>query len=123
MIAKTHPPRFTRILGRAPRLRSVRAQLIEPAMLEAFGPAERINRSKSALVYWNFVREDGKQNFTLFTRIRPNATPGKVTINLAAGGGTRSFYEWVLDRLGAVESGEASPLFLGSGAFAISRVR
>lgn len=117
----TQPPNFARILGRAPQTRSVRAQFVEPAMLEAFGPGERINRPKSSLVCWNFVREDDKQGFTLFARIRPKAK--RVTINLVAEFSSASFYTWVLDRLGAVENGDAAPLFLGSGAFAITRAR
>jgi hypothetical protein len=114
--------KFARILGRAPHVRSVKAQFVEPAILEAFGPGELINRPKSALVYWNFVSEDGKKDFTLFLRIRPNTKPGNVTVNLAAERGARSFYVWVLDRLGAVDNGDAAPLFVGSGAFAITPV-
>jgi len=113
---------FARILGRTPRLRPIKFQLVEPAMLEAFGPAERINRPKSALVYWNFVRKDGKKNFTIFARILPKTKPEKVIINLTAAYGALSFYAWVTDRIGAVENGDAAPLFRGSGAFSIMRV-
>lgn len=123
MRAGKQSPGFGRSLGRSPLLRSVRAQLVEPAMLEAFGPGERMVHAKSpTLVYWNFIREDGRNGFTIFARICPKAKPGKLTVNLAAERGARSFYEWVLDRVGAVENGDAEPKFVGSGAFAIQRV-
>jgi hypothetical protein len=112
---------FARILGRPPRISSVKAQLVEPAMLEAFGPAERIERPKSRLLFWNFVREDGKKNFTLFTRMAPNAKHSKIIVNLAAECGDRSFHEWVLDRLSAIDNGDLAPQFVGSDRFAITR--
>lgn len=115
--------KFARILGREPYLRSVAAELVEPELFGAFGPGELINRPKSALVFWNFVSEDGKKDFTLFVRIHPKTKPGKVTVNLAAQGDAQSFYVWVLDRLGAVDNGDEAPLFTGSGAFTITSVR
>ncbi|HEX4001538.1 MAG TPA: hypothetical protein VHX36_02745 [Candidatus Acidoferrales bacterium] len=116
---------FARVLGQRPRVRRVNCQLLEGTgiFLETFGPAEMANRSKSALVYWNFVRDDGQKHFTLFLRVRPKAKPDQVAIKLVAGRGIRSFREWVFDRLSAVESGEDSPAFLAPhGGFAVKRV-
>lgn len=96
--------KFTRTLGRKPYLRKIKAQLFGSDICSVFGPGERIGSKK--LVYWNFVRKPRSANFTIFARIRPKMKPSKVTFNLAADSGAKSFYLWVVDRLGAVDNGD-----------------
>jgi hypothetical protein len=73
-------------------------------------------------LFWNFLRDDGAKHFTLFARIRPKSKPGEVEVSLVANVGVRSFRDWTIDRLSAIEGGEETPLFVGSGTFAIARL-
>jgi hypothetical protein len=116
---------FARVLGRRPSIRNVKCQVLDGTnlFLETFGPGELVNRSRSALIVWNFVRDDGKKNFTIFFRVRPKTNPSDVTVKMVAGRGIRSFREWVFERLSDVESGERAPVFLAPhAAFAVTRV-
>ena len=115
---------FSRILGRAPVVRPEKYRCFDhPNLLsETFGPPELLARKRSTVVFWNFERQDGTKGFTLFARVRRKSEPNQIEICVAARSGVRSFFEWTIDRLSGVESGEESPLFVNSGAFAIARL-
>ncbi|HKV04522.1 MAG TPA: hypothetical protein VJO53_05365 [Candidatus Acidoferrales bacterium] len=115
---------FARILGRSPVIRAEKYRCLDhPSLLsETFGPPELLARKRSVLVFWNFTREDGAGGFTLFARLRPKSKPREIEVRLAANSGVKSFVEWAIDRLSAHDGGEEAPLFIGSGAFAITRI-
>jgi hypothetical protein len=86
---------------------------------EAFGPPERRAHKDSAIVYWNFLRDDGISGFTLFVEVSSGRKPRELVISLAAKAGVRSFYDWTIDKLSAMEGGEETPLFIEAGKFVV----
>lgn len=122
--SKKAPPAFARVLGRPPLIRAEKYRCFDhPSLLsEAFGPPELRIRKRSTLVFWNFTREDGAGGFTLFARVPSKCNPREVEIRLAARDGVRSFRDWTIDKLSLAESREETPLFISSGAYAITRL-
>jgi hypothetical protein len=93
--------------------------------VETFGPPERAKRRNGNLLFWNFVRKDSDEGFSLFARVSRAAKlhpRSEVEIQLAAGSGVVSFQNWTADRLAGVESGEDKPLFIGGRAFVMEPI-
>ncbi|HVB87404.1 MAG TPA: hypothetical protein VNK23_12155 [Candidatus Dormibacteraeota bacterium] len=120
----THAPNnYVRMLGEQPVAGPVGAEhhVNARTLVSAFGPPEVKNQKHSTLIFWNFARDKGASVFTLAARIRHSdnrRSPVRATYKR----GSLDFHVWVNDRIGAVENGDAAPLFRGSGAFSIMRV-
>lgn len=112
---------FARVLGKRPRLRSAKSSTVDQfgLFVETFGPPERAKRSNGNLLFWNFVRKDAAEGFSLFARVSRAAKlhpRSEVEVQLSAGAGVASFQNWTALRLAGVESGEDNPLFIGGPA-------
>lgn len=118
---RTNPLRFARVLGKRPVLGAAKYEITDNLDLlgETFGPPERRAHKNSAIVYWNFSRDDGTSGFTLFAEVSSGRKPRELEISLAAKAGVRSFYDWTIDKLSAMEGGEETPLFIGAGKFVV----
>jgi hypothetical protein len=113
---------FARALGQRPFLNEARLTTTASLDLlsESFGPAER-TRSGNVL-FWNFVRDDGANGFSLFSRVSKFPKRGEIEVVLGARAGVKAFGEWAIDRLCGLEAGEETPLFIGAGQFVVSRL-
>jgi hypothetical protein len=118
---------FARVLGKRPRLRATRSSTVDQfgLFVETFGPPERAKRRDGNLLFWNFVRKDAAEGFSLYarvsrqTRLHPRS---ELEVQLAAGAGVTSFRNWTALRLAGVESGEDNPLFIGGRAFVMDPI-
>jgi hypothetical protein len=78
-------------------------------------------------MYWNFLRADGAEGFSLFARPpktqKPNASIGRVEVDvtLAAVTSAQSFKIWTALRLAAIECGAEMPM-LNSAQFVVSKL-
>jgi len=121
------PHSYARILGERPITGPVKAEhrVDAQALARAFGPPEIESKKRSTLFFWNFTRNEGTGVFTLYARV-DNENPGNARrVKLAAKKSSLDFHVWVNDRIGAIDNGDAAPLFASTdpGAFAITRVR
>ena len=110
---------FARVLGKRPRLRAAKSSTVDQLGLfvETFGPPERAKRKNGNLLFWNFVRKDAVESFSLFARVPRQARlhpRSELEVQLSAGAGVTSFRNWTALRLAGVESGEDNPLFIGT---------
>jgi hypothetical protein len=123
---------FARVFGRSPRIcsaRNIRASTKDQfgVFTETFGPPELRKIRSELIMYWNFLRADGADGFSLFTRPpkaqKPKASIGRVEVDvvLAAVTGAQSFKVWTAVRLAAIESGAEQPM-LGSAQFVVSKL-
>jgi hypothetical protein len=105
---------FARVLGKRPRLRAAKSSTVDQLGLfvETFGPPERARRRSASLLFWNFVRTDAAEGFSLYARVSRQARlhpRSEVQVQLSAGAGVTSFRNWTALRLAGVESGEDIP--------------
>jgi hypothetical protein len=112
-------PVFARVLGKRPRLRAAKSSTVDHLRLfvETFGPPERARRRNGSLLFWNFVRTDAVEGFSLYAKVARKAKlhpRSEVEVQLSAGAGVTSFRNWTALRLAGVESGEDNPLFIGA---------
>lgn len=110
---------FARVLGKRPRLRTAKSSTVDQLglVVETFGPPERARRRNGSLLFWNFVRTDAADGFSLYARVSRQARlhpRSEVEVQLSAGAGVTSFRDWTALRLAGVESGEDNPLFIGT---------
>jgi hypothetical protein len=126
---ETKQQEFARVLGKMPRRGTATYTTIDELGLftETFGPPEIAKRKNHTVLFWNFVRDNGLDGFSLVSRVagipkNPKACIGRreVEVRLVAKIGMRPFWLWTSDRLGAIESGEETPLFLGGGKFVVA---
>lgn len=120
--------KFCRILGRAPRVRGVRYSTTEEfaVFTETFGPPETINRKDATILYWNFLRRDGTEGFSLFSRAaKVRNASSQIDVHLVAKTGVRSFWMWTAVRLSAVVNSDEPPLFVNGTErnFVVARVQ
>jgi hypothetical protein len=118
---------FARVLGKRPRLRTAKSSTVDQfgLFVETFGPPERARRRSESLLFWNFVRTDAAQGFSLYARVSRQAKlhpRSEVQVHLSAGAGVTSFRNWTALRLAGVESGEDNPLFVGGRAFVMEPI-
>jgi hypothetical protein len=118
---------FARVLGKRPRPRTAKASTVYQLGLfvETFGPPERARRRNGSLLFWNFVRTDAAEGFSLYARVSRQARlhpRSEVEVQLSAGAGVTSFRNWTALRLAGVESGEDNPLFVGGRAFVMEPI-
>jgi hypothetical protein len=118
---------FARVLGKRPRLRTSKSSTMDHLRLfvETFGPPERAKRRNGNLLFWNFVRKDSAEGFSLFARVSRAAKlhpRSELEVQLSAGAGVTSFRNWTALRLAGVESGEDNPLFVGGRAFVMEPI-
>ena len=118
---------FARVLGKRPRLRATKSSTVDQLGLfvETFGPPERAKRKNGNLLFWNFVRKDAVESFSLFARVPRQARlhpRSELEVQLSAGAGVTSFRNWTALRLAGVESGEDHPLFVGGRAFVMEPI-
>jgi hypothetical protein len=118
---------FARVLGKRPRLRTAKSSTVDQfgLFLETFGPPERARRRNGSLLFWNFVRTDAAEGFSLYARVSRQAKlhpRSEVQVQLSAGAGATSFRNWTALRLAGVESGEDHPLFVGGRAFVMEPI-
>jgi hypothetical protein len=118
---------FARVLGKRPRLRTAKSSTVDQLGLfvETFGPPERARRRNGSLLFWNFVRTDAAEGFSLYARVSRQARlhpRSEVEVQLSAGAGVTSFRNWTALRLAGVESGEDNPLFVGGRAFVMEPI-
>jgi hypothetical protein len=126
---ETKQQEFVRVLGKMPRRGTATHTAIDELGLftETFGSPEVAKRKNHTVLFWNFVRDNGSDGFSLVSRVagipkNPNACIGRreVEVRLVAKIGVRAFWLWTTDRLGAIESGEETPLFLCGGKFVVA---
>ena len=118
---------FARVLGKRPRLRAAKSSTVDQfgLFVETFGPPERARRRGGNLLFWNFVRMDAAQGFSLYARVSCQGRlhpRSEVQVQLSAGAGVTSFRNWTALRLAGVESGEDTPLFVGGRAFVMEPI-
>jgi hypothetical protein len=118
---------FARVLGKRPRLRTAKSSTVDQLGLfvETFGPPERARQRSGNLLFWNFVRRDAAEGFSLYARVSRQARlhpRSEVEVQLSAGTGVTSFRNWTALRLAGVESGEDNPLFVGGRAFVMEPI-
>jgi hypothetical protein len=118
---------FARVLGKRPRLRTTKSSTVDQLGLfvETFGPPERARRGNGSLLFWNFVRTDAAEGFSLYARVSRQVRLHprcEVEVQLSAGAGVTSFRNWTALRLAGVESGEDNPLFVGGRAFVMEPI-
>ena len=123
---------FARVFGRSPRIcstRNIRSATKDQlgVFTEAFGPPELRKIRSELIMYWNFLRADGTDGFSLFTRPprpqKPKASVGRIEVEvfLAAHSAPQSFKEWTAVRLAAIECGAEMPM-LGSAQLVASKL-
>lgn len=115
---------FARSLGKRPIKGTIREVvfLTPDELAETFGPPEAKKRSNSTLLYWNFERGDCRKNFTLHVEVPSDKKLSQYEVAIEARHGWESFRDWVFDRLGDVANGDALPVFLRAGEFAVTRL-
>ncbi len=122
---------FTRTLGRAPRRGKPRGSTTDQLGLfvESFGPPEIRTHNNQRTLFWNFLRNDGLDGFSLISDVsglqKPTVGIGRleVHVRLVAGSGVKSFREWTASRLFRIETGKETPAFLDGPHFVIRRVQ
>jgi len=120
--------KFCRILGNAPRVRSARYSTTEEfaVFTETFGPPETINRKGETILFWNFIRRDGTEGFSLVSRpAKVRNASSQIDVHLVAKTGVRSFWMWTAVRLSAVVNSDEPPLFVNGTKrnFVVARVQ
>jgi hypothetical protein len=128
MQEETNRQQFARVLGKAPCLGAARYRTTDQLgiLTETFGPPETAKRKNQTLLFWNFMRADGVDRFSLVSRIagalkpKANIDRQEVEVQVIAKAGIRLFRLWTADRLAAIESGDETPLFLGGEKFVVA---
>ena len=85
----------------------------------------RTRRRGGNLLFWNFVRMDAAQGFSLYARVscrRQVASAFRGAGPAFGGAGVTSSRNWTALRLAGVESGENTPLFVGGRAFVMEPI-
>lgn len=116
--------RFVRVLGKSPVTYKVKGTTAYDPQLfeEAFGPPEWRERKKSVLLFWNFLRADGRRGFSMFAKVPDGRVSKEPEVQIATQETSFSFFNWATLRLNAVENAIEPPAFLGSGLSFISDV-
>src|ERR1700684_4341319 len=118
---------FARVLGKRPRVRASKSPTVDQfgLFVETFGPPERARRRNGSLLFWNFVRTDAAEGFSLYAKVSRQSRlhpRSEVEVQLSAGAGVTSFRNWTALRLAGIESGEDNPLFVGGRAFVMEPI-
>jgi hypothetical protein len=115
---------FARIVGRKPCLEDsdalIHADLDE--IVNTFGPPEIQMLGSSRLLFWNFQKRDEVGRFSLWVEVpidRKSTRNLDIEVSTNRNRDWESFFEWVLDRIGAVSNCEEGPAVLNGAGFVI----
>jgi hypothetical protein len=116
-------PEFARVFGRVPRVKDgeafIHAYLDE--IVGAFGPPEIQVFKSSRRLFWNFQTRDDVGRFSLWVEIPAGR---KSTNNLDVEVSTEGldwekFFDWSMDRLGAVSGCVEPPVAINGAGFVV----
>jgi hypothetical protein len=115
---------FARVVGRVPNLRQ--PQIYSHGFLDevtqAFGPPEKLKRESKAILYWNFVSDNGATGFSLRIELPARGrTNQELDIEIAARRhrDSRPFVDWAIHRIDSVSQRDVAPVFLNGEKFVI----
>ena len=115
---------FARIVGRKPCLEDsdalIHADLDE--IVNTFGPAEIQMLGSSRLLFWSFQKRDEVGRFSLWVEpptARKSVRNLDIEVSTNRNRDWESFFDWVLDRLGAVSNCEERPVVLNGAGFVV----